>query len=290
MFCLAHLSKALRNLNNIAMRPSSWNRIIVYKQFLSYNLHAHQALYSEHAIASLSTCLIRRNSGGDLKPRKAHKIHRDDLPPVKSARRTVDAGGDSSNSTELGQGDITLKDQSLQRRQSRRSGSLKKAQPTQSGLGSGVSERKPWQIQKAALEGKFGDQGWNPRKRLSPDALEGIRALHKQDPLKNSTEALAGQFQVSPEAIRRILKSKWRPSEAEEAGRRRRWNKRGEQIWAQMMELGVRPPKKWKETDVATLSPGSRRGEHASDDMTATISAPKPEEQSYEPSLSIRIL
>lgn len=105
----------------------------------------------------------------------------------------------------------------------------------------------PWQIQKQALAQKFGSSGWAPRKRLSPDALEGIRSLHSQFPEKYTTPVLANHFQVSPEAIRRILKSKWRPKEDEEVDRRERWNKRGESIWRQMVEIGIKPPKKWRD-------------------------------------------
>lgn len=105
----------------------------------------------------------------------------------------------------------------------------------------------PWQVQKQALAQKFGSSGWAPRKRLSPDALEGIRCLHSQFPEKFTTPVLANHFQVSPEAIRRILKSKWKPKEEEEAERRVRWNKRGESIWRQMVELGIKPPKKWRD-------------------------------------------
>jgi len=111
-------------------------------------------------------------------------------------------------------------------------------------------EREPWQIQKKALKEKFGEEGWLPRKRLSPDALDGIRALHAQYPEQYTTEALADQFKVSPEAIRRILKSKWRPNDEEDVERRQRWLKRGENIWTQMVELGVKPPKKWREMGV----------------------------------------
>ena len=109
---------------------------------------------------------------------------------------------------------------------------------------------EPWQAQKHALQRKFGQQGWSPRKRLSPDALEGIRALHAQYPEKFTTPVLADQFKISPEAIRRILRSKWRPDEVEETSRRRRWDKRGESIWRQMVELGVKPPKRWREMGV----------------------------------------
>ncbi|MCJ1244067.1 Required for respiratory growth protein 9 mitochondrial [Trapelia coarctata] len=116
------------------------------------------------------------------------------------------------------------------------------------------SPREPWQIQKAALEQKFGSTGWEPRKRLSPDALDGIRAIHAQYPETYTTEALAERFKVSPEAIRRILKSKWRPNEEEDVSRRQRWQKRGEAIWGQMVELGVKPPKKWREMGVGRKS------------------------------------
>lgn len=115
-------------------------------------------------------------------------------------------------------------------------------------------QRKPeaWQTQKAALEVKF-KEGYEPRKRLSPDALPGIRMLHASDPQTFSTPVLAMHFKVSPEAIRRILKSKWRPSEDEEEDRRLRWDRRGERIWTQLAELGTRPPKKWRSMGVGRV-------------------------------------
>lgn len=104
-------------------------------------------------------------------------------------------------------------------------------------------KKKPegWQIQKQALEKKF-PAGWNPPKKLSPDALEGIRHLHATAPDRFTTAVLAEEFKVSPEAIRRILKSRWKPSEDEMERRRQRWEKRHERIWSQMVELGLRPP------------------------------------------------
>lgn len=110
----------------------------------------------------------------------------------------------------------------------------------------GDRNRETWRIQKEALKKKFGSSGWTPRKRLSPDALEGIRALHAQYPEKYSTQELATQFQVSPENIRRILKSKWKPNEEEEVDRRERWVRRGESKWSQLAELGIKPPRKWR--------------------------------------------
>lgn len=121
----------------------------------------------------------------------------------------------------------------------------------------GRHELQPWQIQKSALSKKFGSSTWSPRKRLSPDSLEGIRALHAQYPDKYTTAELADQFKVSPDAIRRILKSKWRPNDDEDEQRRARWNKRGVKIWSQMNELGVKPPRKWR---VQGVGKSSREG------------------------------
>ncbi|KAJ5392937.1 hypothetical protein N7465_011911 [Penicillium sp. CMV-2018d] len=103
-------------------------------------------------------------------------------------------------------------------------------------------KRKPesWQVQKAALKEKFAG-GWNPPKKLSPDALDGIRHLHAKAPEQFTTAVLAEEFEMSPEAIRRILKSKWRPSEDEMENRRKRWENRHDRIWSRMAELGLRP-------------------------------------------------
>lgn len=103
-----------------------------------------------------------------------------------------------------------------------------------------------WQVQKRALSEKFGSSGWFPRKRLAPDVLESIRSLNSQSPEKYTTPVLAEQFKVSPEAIRRILRSKWRPNEEEQVERKLRWEKRGKAIWSQMVEIGIKPPKKWR--------------------------------------------
>ncbi|PYH90785.1 mitochondrion organization and biogenesis protein [Aspergillus ellipticus CBS 707.79] len=100
-----------------------------------------------------------------------------------------------------------------------------------------------WEIQKKALKEKFAD-GWNPFKKLSPDALEGIRHLHKVAPQRFTTPVLAAEFKVSPEAIRRILKSKWKPTATESEDRRKRWENRHDRIWGHMSELGLRPSTK----------------------------------------------
>lgn len=109
--------------------------------------------------------------------------------------------------------------------------------------------KEPWQIYKDALRLKF-PSGWNPRRKLSPDAMEGVRALHSQYPDHFTTPVLASHFKMSAEAIRRILKSKWRPSGEEEEDRRRRWDRRGEKIWTSLVDQGVHPPKRWREMGI----------------------------------------
>jgi len=121
--------------------------------------------------------------------------------------------------------------------------------------------REPWQTQKAALKRKFGDVGWHPRKRLSPDTLDGIRALHESDPVAYHTEVLAEHFRVSPEAIRRILRAKWRPNEDEVDDRRLRWEKRGEKKWTAMAEQGARPPAKWRAKGIRTPQAEQKRSQ-----------------------------
>jgi hypothetical protein len=98
-----------------------------------------------------------------------------------------------------------------------------------------------WQLQKAALQKKF-KEGWNPPKKVSPDNMDMIRHLHSTKPEEWTTPALSDAFKVSPEAIRRILRSKWQPTEDGRKERQERWARRHERIWAQMAELGLRKP------------------------------------------------
>jgi len=60
-------------------------------------------------------------------------------------------------------------------------------------------------------------EGWNPPRKISRDAMEGLRSLHAHDPATFSTPVLAEKFTISPEAVRRILRSKWVPKREEKA-------------------------------------------------------------------------
>ena len=44
---------------------------------------------------------------------------------------------------------------------------------------SSSSSKEIWQKHKMAIKSKF-PEGWAPRKRLSPDAIKGVRQLHKK--------------------------------------------------------------------------------------------------------------
>ncbi|KAF4470067.1 Required for respiratory growth 9 mitochondrial [Fusarium albosuccineum] len=112
------------------------------------------------------------------------------------------------------------------------------------------SKESLWKSQRSALKEKFSE-GWRPKKRLSPDALAGIRALNAQFPDVYTTAALAQKFEVSPEAIRRILKSKWQPTVEEEESRQERWFRRGKNVWEHKAALGIKPPQKWRREGVA---------------------------------------
>lgn len=119
--------------------------------------------------------------------------------------------------------------------------STQKAKSETSGLAKKV-KRPHWQTQKEALEKKFED-GWHPRKKLPPDSLDTIRHLHATKPDVWTTPVLADQFKVSPEAIRRILKSKWQPTEEERERREEKWAERYKKIYSHMAELGLRRKK-----------------------------------------------
>ncbi|KAH7104506.1 hypothetical protein BKA62DRAFT_767574 [Auriculariales sp. MPI-PUGE-AT-0066] len=72
-----------------------------------------------------------------------------------------------------------------------------------------------WLQNKQALKERF-PEGWNPPKKLSRETMDGLRALHHAQPEVFTTSMLANKFRVSPEAVRRILKSKWVPSRERE--------------------------------------------------------------------------
>ena len=70
---------------------------------------------------------------------------------------------------------------------------------------------EPVALHKRTMKERFPD-GWNPPRKLSREAMEGLRQLYRIDPVKFDTPTLAEKFKISPEAVRRILRSRWEPS------------------------------------------------------------------------------
>ncbi|KAF8342787.1 uncharacterized protein EI90DRAFT_2832614, partial [Cantharellus anzutake] len=67
-----------------------------------------------------------------------------------------------------------------------------------------------------AMKRLFPD-GWSPPRKISREAMDGLRTFHRHDPETFTTPVLAEKFKISPEAVRRILKSKWQPDEKRKA-------------------------------------------------------------------------
>ncbi|KAG2154274.1 uncharacterized protein EDB93DRAFT_1081735, partial [Suillus bovinus] len=73
-----------------------------------------------------------------------------------------------------------------------------------------------WKRHRLAIKEAF-PQGWSPPRKLSREAMDGMRAMHIYDKHTFSTPVLAEKFKISPEAVRRILRSKWEPSREQRA-------------------------------------------------------------------------
>ncbi|OGM45455.1 mitochondrion organization and biogenesis protein [Aspergillus bombycis] len=195
--------------------------------------HANSQPPSQPAITESSSEQLDAAEDGSVSgaSEKDAAVHRDRRDPNKPARKAKKTKFSSSQA----EPDANSNKSSRDKKHERSDRTFPDYKPKK--------KKENWQIQKDALKKKFKD-GWNPSKKLSPDALEGIRHLHAVAPDKFTTPVLAEQFQVSPEAIRRILKSKWRPSETEMEDRRKRWEKRHDRIWSHLSELGLRPKTK----------------------------------------------
>ncbi|PWY71665.1 mitochondrion organization and biogenesis protein [Aspergillus heteromorphus CBS 117.55] len=262
--CTSSLKLSLPNLLRNALRSEfaadahrgSTHRGLLITPLPSYNRGIQQRQFSSFLSAQISqsTCLSSAQDPSSTSPDVSSEPQSDITrkPPrgEKSTKAASNARGESADTkTKRGRPRSDARTFKTKRGDSSETKPVESKRTKKDSRGDrerpSKAERKPekWEIQKHALEEKF-QQGWNPPKKLSPDALEGIRHLHKTAPEKFTTPVLAEEFKVSPEAIRRILKSKWRPSAEETEDRRQRWEKRHDRIWGHMSELGLRPPRK----------------------------------------------
>ncbi|CCE85587.1 Piso0_005199 [Millerozyma farinosa CBS 7064] len=77
-----------------------------------------------------------------------------------------------------------------------------------------ASEALPlWKKRDLSHRKRYGE--WRPSKKLSRQQMSDIRNLKEQMP-EMKTVQIANHFKISPEAVRRILRSKWVPSDDEE--------------------------------------------------------------------------
>lgn len=97
-----------------------------------------------------------------------------------------------------------------------------------------------------AMKGRFPD-GWDPPRKISREAMDGLRTLHAHDPVTFSTPILAEKFRISPEAVRRILKSKWVPKKDEKAKLMEKERRRKQEYIAKRIERERLD--KWKQID-----------------------------------------
>lgn len=84
-----------------------------------------------------------------------------------------------------------------------------------------------WNRQKYSLKEKFGESGWNPKKKLSREMIERIKTANQTHPELNA-KVLSQLFNISPELMRRILKSSFKPSKEESDKISQRWVRRGQ--------------------------------------------------------------
>lgn len=83
-----------------------------------------------------------------------------------------------------------------------------------------------WKRHKYSMYDKFQGERWNPGKKISREQMATVRMLKQSLPHLTASD-IAKEFRVSPEAVSKILKSKWKPMNDEEEHRvMARWKKR----------------------------------------------------------------
>ncbi|RIA79184.1 hypothetical protein C1645_746076 [Glomus cerebriforme] len=69
-----------------------------------------------------------------------------------------------------------------------------------------------WLRHRFATKERIGFKDWKPHKKVNREVMDKIRWLHNQLPEEYNAEKLSKHFKISPESIRRILKSKFIPN------------------------------------------------------------------------------
>lgn len=117
----------------------------------------------------------------------------------------------------------------------------------------GKKELPEWRRQDYARKEKLNGARWLPTKKVSREAMEGIRYLKKEQPDLKISE-IASHFKIPYDAVRRILKSKWRPSADEEQRLQKKWIERGKKLQVILREKEGLKISKQQKTFISKLS------------------------------------
>ncbi|KAJ1972732.1 Required for respiratory growth protein 9 mitochondrial, partial [Dimargaris verticillata] len=89
--------------------------------------------------------------------------------------------------------------------------------PVTSNTSSSDLDDEGWRVRKNEQSKVLQGARWSPTKRVARSTMERIRFLHTNLPDTYTIPRLSAEFKISFEAVRRILKSKYIPSEASRA-------------------------------------------------------------------------
>lgn len=81
---------------------------------------------------------------------------------------------------------------------------------------------REWEKRDASIKKRFGS--WNPTRKISRQKMQEMRDLTVSMPHLRTID-LANMYTISPEAVRRILESKWVPKSSEEDAVLQRFSK-----------------------------------------------------------------
>ncbi|QRW05431.1 neugrin domain-containing protein [Ceratobasidium sp. AG-Ba] len=98
-------------------------------------------------------------------------------------------------------------------------------------------------------------EGWGPSHTISREAMETLREMYARDPVQFRTPVLANKFKISPEAVSRILKSKWQPSPERKAEMVARDRREKDRLFTERMRVEREETKKSFKGRPALLEP-----------------------------------
>lgn len=150
-----------------------------------------------------------------------------------------------------------------------------------------------WLKRKESLVQRYGH--WNPTRKLSRQQMQDIRSLKGQMPYMKTID-FANHFRVSPEAIRRILRSNWIPNDKEEellqmrnAKRKEKRKKKTGQKKVQSLESdNSEKPRESKSSSSDFSVDGTRKASECFTNIKPLAFGTKPKQHSKKVGLRIR--